>query len=172
VRKVAFATCLLLLLGTVAKAKTAVDKIKVSCQLDPNDPEGDTRLLANVLGTMSLQLATDDAATDAMTCLLKLWPTADGALAEEIPSAFLPVMEQNPRVFFSLMLRDPRLFRKWLDDLPESFTWFSDPPCPLDETREQLISILQHTQMKEAKVESAKQEVIKRLLSIRCRQVD
>lgn len=141
-----------------------------SCRIDPNDPE---RILVDVLGTMSLQLGTDDIVGDAMSCLLKLSsiPGGAGIVTEALPKAFLIVMEENPQVFFAVMSKNPTIFREWLEGLPEAFTWFKKPPCPLGPKRQELISLLEHTKMREPRLESLKEQVIQRLLSIRCRQV-
>ena len=140
-----------------------------SCRIDPKEPE---RVLVDVLGTVSLQLGADDIARDAMTCLLKLWPVADGAVAEELPSALLAVMGENPQVFFAVMSKNPAIFQTWLEKLPGAFTWFKNPPCLLEPRRKQFISLLEHTKMQSPKLRSLKEQVIRKLSSIRCQQID
>jgi hypothetical protein len=166
-----FLTLLILASPALAHAgQTTLHTTTYACRVDSENPE---EVLVQVLGTLSLQLGTDDAATDAMTCLLKLWPNADGVVGEDMPNALLVVMEENPEVFFTFMSKSPEIFRKWLEQLPDlSFTWYKNPPCLLEPKREQLISLLEHTKMTDPKLESLKEEVITKLKSIRCRQID
>lgn len=159
-------------MATTAQGQQATaSKNQFACRVDPADPE---KILVDILGRMSLQLGTADVAGDAMSCLLKLQRIADGILAEDLPTAFTTVMEQNPPVFFSFMVKNPKVFQEWLQDLPEVFTWSKDPPCLFGPKREQLISLLEHTKIPESKIQSLKNQdqVIQRLYSIRCRQID
>jgi hypothetical protein len=171
IRKIVVFAWLLLSMATPAVSygqQKELNVVPFPCRIDPNDPE---RVLVDVLGTMSLQLGTDDIAGNAMSCLLKLRPIADGIVAEDLPTAFTAVMEQNPPVFFSFMAKNPKVFQEWLQDLPEVFTWFKNPPCLFGPKREQLISLLDHTKMREPRLESLKEQVIHKLHSIRCRQI-
>lgn len=169
-RMILFAVCLVFSMPAVSYAQQSINLKPFSCRIDQNDPE---RVLVDVLGTMSLQLGTDDIAGDAMSCLLKLSsiPGGAGAVTEALPKAFLIVMEENPQVFFAAMSKNPAIFQAWLGELPEAFTWFKKPPCLLDPRRKQLISLLEHTKLREPTLESLKEQVTQRLLSIRCRQV-
>jgi hypothetical protein len=172
-RLILFVACLVFSTPTVSYGQQQQPSMKLtplSCRIDPNDPE---RVLVDVLGTMSLQLGTDDIAGNAMSCLLEISsiPGGAGAVTEALPKAFLIVMEENPQVFFAVMSKNPATFRAWLDELPEAFTWFKNPPCLLEPRRKQLISLLEHTKMQEPGLESLKEQVIQKLLSIRCRQV-
>jgi hypothetical protein len=101
-----------------------------------------------------------------------LWPGADGAVSEALPNAFLAVMQGNPQVFFAAMAKNPAIFQRWLDELPEAFTWFRNPPCLLEPRREQLISLLEHSKMGEPRLDSLKEQVIRKLSPIRCRQIE
>ena len=169
-KKIVVLALLVFSMTTIAQGQqTTAPKTQFACGTDRyNSEEG----LVDILGTMSLQLGTADVAGDAMRCFLKLQPIADGAVAEDLPTAFMAVMEQNPPVFFSFMAKNPKVFQEWLQDLPEVFTWFKDPPCLFGPKREQLISLLEHTKIQKPENRSLKEKVIHKLYSIRCRQVD
>ena len=169
IRKIVVLAWLILSMATTAQGRQVPAlKSQFACRVDPADPE---KILVDILGRMSLQLGTADVAGGAMRCLLKLQPSADGILAEALPTAFTAVMEQNPPVFFSLMAKNSKVFQEWLQDLPEVFTWFKNPPCQFGPKREQLISLLEHTKIREPKIQSLEEQVIQKLDSIRCRQI-
>lgn len=71
------------------------------------------------------------------------------------------------------MSGDAQTFHNWLQELPDlSFTWSGPPPCGLEQKRRQLISLLEHSHVEGRAATSLKGQVIKRLSSIRCRQID
>lgn len=169
-RTILLAVCFVFSTPAVSYGQQTVNsENRFSCRVDSNDSERD---LVDVLGTVSLNLGADDIAKAGMTCLLKIWPVADGALAEDLPNAFLALMGENPQVFFAVMSKNPAIFRRWLEELPEAFTWYEDPPCLLDPRRTQFISLLEHTKMESPQLESLKEQVIRKLSSIRCQQID
>lgn len=131
--------------------------------------------LDSLVGTVALSLGSDSVVRRAMPCLLKLWHENRnrGGLDFYLSNAFLSLMEDNPSTFFSLMSGEPETFHEWLQQLPDlSFTWSEPPPCGLEEKRRQLVSILQHSQIREPKALSLRDLALKRLYSIRCRQID
>jgi hypothetical protein len=131
--------------------------------------------LDSLVGTVSLSLGNDRVTKGAMTCLLKLWHENKnrGGLDFYVSNAFLSLMEENPPVFFSVMSGESQTLHEWLEQLPDlSFTWSEDPPCGLEAKRRQLVSILQHSEIKDSKASMLKAATIKRLSSIRCRQID
>lgn len=131
--------------------------------------------LDSLVGTVSLSLGTDAAVKKAMPCLITLWQRSrsGGGLGLYVSNAFLSVMQENPNAFFLVMSREPRVFEEWVNGLPDlSFTWSGPPPCGLEQKRKQLISLLEHSQLHEAKASLLKQQVTRRLSSIQCRQID
>jgi hypothetical protein len=133
-RIILFIACSVFFTPAVSHAQQSMNLEPFPCHIAPNNPE---RVLVDVLGTMSLQLGTDDIAGSAMSCLLKLSsiPGGAGPVTEALPKAFLIVMEENPQVFFTVMSKNPVTFRAWLKELPEAFTWFKNPLCLLDPRR-------------------------------------
>lgn len=112
--------------------------------------------------------------TETMPGLLNLWNQrqALGAGNFDLSNAFLFAMEENPQAFFISMSAHPSAFAEWIKELPDlSFTWFKAPPCQLDRKRSQLILILEHTQIEDAKASQLKDETLAKLSEIRCRQV-
>lgn len=135
----------------------------------------DPMKLDSLVGTVSLSLGSDAVVKKAMPCLLKLWHDNKhgGGLDFYLSNAFLSLMEENPPIFFSMMSNDAGTFNEWLRQLPDlSFTWSESPPCGLEDKRKQLILILEHSQVREPKALSLKEQALKRLSSIRCRQID
>ena len=109
-----------------------------------------------------------------MPGLLRLWNRRGtlGAGNLDLSNAFLFVMEENPEAFFSTMATQPGAFAEWIKELPDlSFTWFNAPPCQLDAKRKRLILILEHTEIREVKASQLKEQMLARLLTIRCRQI-
>jgi hypothetical protein len=135
----------------------------------------DAMKLDSLVGTVSLSLGNDRVAKGAMTCLLKLWHDNKnrGGLDFYLSNAFLALMEENPPTFFSMMSAEPQTFHEWLAQIQDlSFTWSEDPPCGLETKRKQLVSILRHSEIREPKASALEELAIKKLSSIRCRQID
>lgn len=139
--------------------------------------EPDPYRIVSLVGMVSVGLGADDVVNKVMPCLLKLWigpAKNDGdELPGDISNAFLAIMEENPALFFSFMVKNPEVFKEWLEQLPDnSFTWERSPPCQLDRKRQQLISLLRYSNMHDVKLDSLKEQVIGRLSSFRCRQIE
>lgn len=129
----------------------------------------------SLIGRAALSLGdTHLLETETVPSLLTLWNERRtlGAGALDLSNAFLFVMEENPEAFFSTMAAHSDAFAEWLKELPDSsFTWFNAPPCQLDTKRKQLILILAHTEIREAKASQLKERMLARLSTIRCRQI-
>lgn len=112
---------------------------------------------------------------ETMPGLLRLWGNrqALGAGNFDLSNALLFVMEENPEAFFSSMSIHQGVFAEWIKELPDlSFTWASPPPCELEAKRKQLILILEHTQVRGIKASHLKDQMLARLSTIRCRQIE
>jgi hypothetical protein len=135
----------------------------------------DPMKLDSLIGTVSLSLGTDSVVKKGTSCIQKLWHQnrAGGDLDFYLSNAFLALMEENPPTFFVMMSNDAQTFDEWIQQLPDlSFTWSEPPPCALEDKRKQLISILEHAKIREPKAVSFKEQALRRLSSIRCRQID
>lgn len=140
--------------------------------------EPDPYRVVSLVGMVSVGLGTNDVVNKVMPCLVKLWDSPavknDGdELPSDISNAFLAIMEENPPLFFSIMSQNRQVFKEWLGQLPDnSFTWDRSPPCGLEQKREQLISLLKISDLNDPKLNSLKEQVVQRLASTRCRQIE
>ena len=106
-------------------------------------------------------------------CTIDLWKTKDGAVGPAISDAFLDVMKINPRVFFNVMVQNDSIFSDWLNNLGTlSFTWYKDPPSPLEQKRENLIQLLKSMGPMAGKQGDFRQSLLVTRENIRPRQVE
>jgi hypothetical protein len=140
----------------------------------PYQPVCDPMQMEKLMGTVSLSLAIERTVRPTMFCLISVWRGDQGGSTKfYVSNAFLSIMEANPRVFFSVMAKEPQVFKEWLGGAGDlSFTWSLDPPCGLETTRRHLISVLQHSNVDAGKSSALKDEVIAKLSTIRCRQIN
>ncbi|MFZ3201913.1 MAG: hypothetical protein ACLQMT_03895 [Candidatus Acidiferrales bacterium] len=169
IRRIAILLGLLVLLAKDSSARQA-PKDLFACESDPDR-------VVSLVGLVSVNLGAEDVVSKVMPCLLTLWAGPAKNDGDELPglisSGFLTIMEENPPLFFSFMSKNPQVFTEWLKQLPEnSFTWYRSPPCPLEENRKRLISLLKREPVQAAKLQLLKEQVINRLDGIRCRQID
>jgi hypothetical protein len=127
---------------------------------------------------MCLQAAVQTSTSEiavlaALECTLEIWTKRDGAIASSISDAFLAGMEARPREFFQVMARHPKDFEDWLGALPAlSFTWYRDPPSPLEARRQALIGFLQVLHGLPEEQDQLRTRLVRRLEQLVPRQVD
>jgi hypothetical protein len=106
-------------------------------------------------------------------CSVRQWQCGDGALFLDLSDSMLALMENNAQVFFDVMANHDREFNEWLGKLEGmSFTWFQDPPSPLEAKRQRLINILAGTKIAGRKADGLRVRVLTTLKKIKPRQVD
>jgi hypothetical protein len=106
-------------------------------------------------------------------CGVRQWRCSDGALFFDTSDSMLTLVESNTQVFFDVMAGHNREFEAWLHKLAAlSFTWFQDPPSPLEAKRQMLIHLLSTTRVDGTKAAAERLRVLSTLKSIKPRQVD
>jgi hypothetical protein len=140
----------------------------------PFVPNCDIDHIDSLVGTVAMSLGIERVVLPTMKCLLKLWREDQGGTTQYYESrAFLAIMDQNPQLFFASMANEPKIFNEWLNRLgADSFTWPFDPPCELEKRREQLILMLRRVEVRPSNLMLLKDLTIKKLATIRCRQID
>ncbi len=106
-------------------------------------------------------------------CEAQEWKKRSGALSFVISDAFLAMAESKPQAFFEVMASQQRIFDEWLGQLGRrSFTWFQNPPSPLEAKRTRLITALTQARLQGQAVDSLRERLVTRLQEIRPRQVE
>lgn len=142
---------------------------------DASRPDFHMPALDKLIGTVARSLGDEYwIRTEAMPRLLHWWRERGslGAANSDLSNAFLFIMEENPKAFFVSMSTHPRDFAEWLKEMPDdSFVWMNAPPCPLDAKRKELLLILQHTELTNPSASHLKDQALRVLSAVRCRQI-
>jgi hypothetical protein len=144
----------------------------VALRLD-SKPQCNMHEVDRLVGGVMISLGDNGAVDEALACLVSLWRKNHGDGTFLTSPALLSVMEANPREFFKQMNAHRDVFGEWLGNLQyDSFTWVHAPPCPLDEKREQLITLLSESRGVKLVNSEMKRQVLNYLSKIRCRQIN
>ena len=142
------------------------------CRTDSNtiDKATTIRCLVDYLRLQGANLAE---AKRVIRCVVGEWKRKDGAIGHELSDAFLASMEANPQAFFSVMKENEAVFSEWISELQTlSFTWYKDPPSPLEDKRRSLIGFLSEVRSLEREQDVLRKKLLSTISNIKPRQVE
>ena len=140
-------------------------------------PEGTQQLREERLACLRETIRTSKNGSPmsrrVIECAIREWRTRDGDIASEISDLFLEAMEHDPTSFFQITAKNEPTLSEWLSDIGIlSFTWYQDPPSPLEKKRVHLIQFLEHMKNLKGKEDLARRRILTTLQKIKPRQVD
>ena len=117
---------------------------------------------------------TNDSEKEALfRLLINYWNNKDGAMGLTISDIFLDILKDTPDFFFSEMIKYPSEFGEWLSRLSRlSFTWYNDPPSPLQAEKENLIKFLSEYQTNDKSIDQYRLKTLEAIKAINPRQVE
>ena len=142
------------------------------CGADSTQVDKDI-VLRCLIGQLVIDTANPSEAKRTIGCVIQQWKIRDGAIGLSISDTFLGMMEINPHVFFEVMADNEAIFTEWLNKLDAlSFTWFKQPPSPLEQKRKKLVQFLSKIGPFEKRQDALRQKLLSTLKNIKPRQVD
>lgn len=130
-------------------------------------------ILRCLVGHMEMYPWDTEGAKKAVMCAIDQWKRKDGAIGSTISNAFLAMMKDNPTIFIDIMANNEPVFSEWLDNLGTlSFTWYKEPPSPLEGKRKKLIEFLSKVGPLTKEQDTLRQKLLSTLRKIKVRQIE
>lgn len=130
-------------------------------------------LKAECIKTKILSSKNDTEKEALFNVMINYWNKKDGSMGYTISDIFLDILEVTPEFFFSEMANFPTEFDEWLSRLGSlSFTWYNDPPSPLQTKKENLIKFLSEYHPSDKSLDQYKLKTLETIRAIIPRQVE